>query len=834
VQIELPGRVQLQRLALWGTAAVSAPIALLVANQWLTWLAFRHAVPFGHPDPILGLDPAFYVFTLPLVELLRGGAQALIVLAALGSGAVYVLAGGLGLSPAGGVVISRPAQRHLALLAAAFFVTLAVGAWLDRPRTLISASTIVHGASYADITARFPVALILTAVALAGAGLSVLATRRGLGPLVLAAVLYFGVSLAGGAYGAAIQRFVVAPNEQNRETPYIEHNIAATRRAFSLDDVEERELTGDAVLTAGDIARNAPTFLNVRLWDHQPLLDTFAQLQEIRPYYDFQSVDNDRYTINGEYRQVMLSARELDSTVLPNRTWVNERLTFTHGYGITLGPVNQVTEEGLPVLFVKDLPPVSSVDLEVQEPSVYFGELSSDYVLVRTRAAEFHYPRGDDNVTTNYDGSAGVPVGSFWRKLLFAMRFRAQQILFTDTISADSRILFHRRISERVSAVAPFLSYDSDPYLVVHEGRLVWIQDAYTASSNYPYSTPAGGGVSYIRNSVKVTIDAYNGTITFYLVDPEDPIAATFARIFPDLFRPFSEMPEGLRRHVRYPEQLFEVQTLMYTTFHMTNPVVFYNKEDQWEVPLIDRRDGQPQRMQPYYTIMRLPGESGEEFIQMVPLTPHRKDNLAAWMVERSDAEHYGKLMVFRFPKQKVIFGPRQVIARINQDQVIAPQITLWNQQGSEVVQGTLLVIPIEESLVYIRPLYLRAQGGRIPELKRVIVAYQNTIVMEPTLEAGLDRIFGAQATAGFRTDAARRQAELGTTTVAPDGTAAPAPAATPAPAASPTLGVLATRAREHYDRAVQAQRAGNWAQYGQEIESLGKVLEQMRAEGAR
>jgi uncharacterized protein len=827
VQLELPGRAQLQRLAMWGTAAISVPIALIASNQWLVWLAFRYAVPFGHADPILGYDASFYTFTLPVLELVRGGIQALVVLAAVGAGAVYVLAGGLGLSPAGGVLVSRPAQRHLAWLTAAFFLTLAIGAWLDRPGAMVTAGGIVHGASYADVAARFPVALILVVVALVGAGLALWSSVRGLGPLIVAAVLYVGVSVAGSGYAAAIQRFVVAPNEQTRETPYIEHNIAATRRAFSLDTVEERELSGDARLTAADIAGNALTFLNVRLWDHQPLLDTFGQLQEIRPYYDFNSVDNDRYTINGEYRQVMMSARELDSSVLPNRTWVNERLTFTHGYGITLGPVNQVTEEGLPVLFVQDLPPVSSVDLVVTQPSIYFGELSSDYVLVRTTAAEFDYPKGDDNVTTHYSGKAGVPIGSFWRQLLFAMRFRAQQIVFTDNITPESRILFNRRIGERVNAIAPFLWYDEDPYFVVSQGRLYWIQDAYTFSTRYPYSSPAPNGVSYIRNAVKAVVDAYDGTTTFYLADASDPIAATYARIFPQLFRPLSDMPQELRQHIRYPETLFAVQTAMYTTFHMTNPVVFYNKEDQWDIPQIDRRDGQPEQMQPYYTIMRLPGEKGEEFIQMVPLTPRRKDNLAAWMVARSDGEHYGKLMVFQFPKQKVVFGPRQIIARINQDQVIAPQITLWNQQGSQVLQGTLLVVPIEESLVYIRPLYLRAQGGRIPELKRVIVAYQNTIVMEPTLEAGLDRIFGHQATANFRRDTERLAVEAAAAGTAPAPTAVGE--APPAPAA-PSLAPLATRAREHYDRAMQAQRAGNWAQYGQEIEQLGRVIEEMRA----
>ena len=362
---------------------------------------------------------------------------------------------------------------------------------------------IVHGASYADVSARFPVARLLAGVAVVGAGLAVFAVWRGVGPLVVAAGLYLLVSLGGAAYAAAIQRFIVAPNEQEREAPYIQHNIAATRRAFGLEAVEERQLTGDAVLTRADIQRNAPTLRNVRLWDHRPLLDTFGQLQEIRPYYDFVSVDNDRYTINGEYRQIMLSARELNSTALPNRNWINEHLAFTHGYGLTLGPVNQVTQEGLPVLYVGDLPPVSTVDLELTEPSIYFGELSNDYVFVRTGAQEFHYPKGEDNVMTVYAGKAGVPVTSLWRKAAFAMRFRSQQILFTNYITSDSRVLFHRRIGERVRMIAPFLWYDEDPYPVVTGGRVVWLQDAYTYSEQYPYSTPAANEVSYIRNAVK-------------------------------------------------------------------------------------------------------------------------------------------------------------------------------------------------------------------------------------------------------------------------------------------------------------------------------------------
>jgi len=625
------------------------------------------------------------------------------------------------------------------------------------------------------------------------------------------------VSVSGGVYASLLQRIVVSPNEQARETPYIQHNIEATRRSFALDTVEERQISGEARLSRADIDRNTATLQNVRLWDHQPLLATFSQLQEIRTYYDFANIDNDRYMINGVVRQVMLSGREINSTALPNRTWVNERLTFTHGYGLTLGPVNQVTSQGLPVLFIRDLPPVTSAGLQVSEPSIYFGELSNDYVIVRTSAREFHYPTEEGDASTRYTGSGGVPVGTLLRKLLFALRFASTDIILSDAITAESRILFNRRISDRVRALAgDFLAFDRDPYLVLVDGRLYWLYDAYTTSSRYPYATRATERVNYIRNSVKFVIDAYNGTTTAYLADARDPVAATYARIFPGLFKPMAEMPEGFRRHVRYPEDIFAIQSQIYATYHMTEAATFYKREDQWEIPVIEETADTGSRvMQPYYTIMRLPGETEAEFIQMLPFTPRRKDNLASWLVARSDGEHYGRLRVFEFPKQSLVFGPKQIVGRISQDQTIAPQITLWNQQGSQVIWGTMMVIPIEESLIYVRPLYLQAQGGRIPELTRVIVAYEDRIVMEPTLEASLARLFGGSG-----------QPPLPSAVGEDTARAAPAPA--PAPESTPARD-LAADARAHYDRAMAAQRAGDWAKYGEEIRLLGQVLEQLR-----
>jgi uncharacterized protein len=821
VPVTLPGRPQLLRLA--GVVAIIAalPLAFQASSLWLPIRMWRNAVPFGQADPVLGHDVGFYVFTLPVAGALGTWLLLLLALAAVGSIGVYVLGGRIGMSARDGLTFAPAARRHLAILAAATFLVLAYEAWLSPPRQLISGGPLIFGASYTDVAIRIPAARVLFGVCLLGVIAALLSARGSLTPLVAAVVLYIVTSVGAEFVASQYQRFAVGPNEQARETPYMTHNIAATRAAFALGRVIEKEISGDATLDAGDITRNLATLRNVRLWDHRPLLDTFSQLQEIRPYYDFVSVDNDRYTVGGEYRQVMLSARELNSEALSNRTWINEHLTFTHGFGLTLGPVNQVTSEGLPVLFVKDLPPVSTADLAITEPRLYFGELSSDYVFVGTRAEEFDYPRGDDNVVSRYQGSGGVPVGSFWRKLLFALRFRSQQILFSNDLGPETRVLFRRRIDERTERIAPFLRYEGDPYLVVVDGRLYWIEDAYTTTDHYPYATPISRDVNYIRNSVKVVVDAYDGTVTFYQADPHDPIASTLGRVFPDLLKPLDAMPAGLRAHVRYPHTLFAMQTAMYATYHMTNPAAFYNKEDQWQLPSLDSgTEAAP--MEPYYTIMKLPGESRAEFIQMVPLTPRRKDNLAAWMVARSDAPHFGQLMVFRFPKQKVIFGPRQVVARINQDQEISPQITLWNQQGSEVIQGTLLVIPIEESLLYIRPLYLRAQGGRIPELKRVIVAYQGTIVMEPTLEQALERLFGGRGSIS----------RASTSVPAPEAAvpSAARPGARPSPAPTDAIAQALADARTHYDSAIAAQRAGDWAKYGEELRKLGEALERASA----
>ncbi len=823
VQPLIIDRKGLQLIAAGVSGLAALFMGVFASSQWMVWLQYQHATPFGEVDPLLGRDIAFYVFQLPFLDFIRNLLVSVVVLSLASATAAYILSGAVGFEPQAGLKISRGARQHLSLLIAALLLLLAWGASLDVPRTLLTPAGVIQGASYADVEARIPMLKLLVAVALLGASL---ATYQAFSPkqwpVPLAVVLYIAVSAGGTGYGALIQRIVVTPNEQEREAPYIEFNVAATRKAFALEGIDARELSGDATLTRSDIDANPETINNVRLWDHGPLLDTFGQIQAIRSYYDFASVDNDRYVIDGEYRQTMLSSRELNSNSLSNRTWPNERLVFTHGYGLALGPVNQVTAEGLPVLFLKDLPPSSAVDLSIEEPSVYFGELANDYVIVNTNTREFHYPEGDDNVYTEYVGDGGVPIGGLFHKMLFSLRFRAFNVLISRQLTPDSRILIHRNISDRVEALAPFLMYDRDPYMVISEGRLFWIIDAYTVTDNYPYSTQAMRTINYIRNSVKIVIDAYNGTTTYYLADADDPIAATISKIFPELFTPLETMSTDLRSHVRYPQDIFTLQTAMFSTYHMTNPAVFYNKEDQWDVPAIES-DGRTAQMEPYYTIMKLPGEQDAEFIQMLPFTPRRKNNLAAWMVARSDGEHYGKLMVFQFPKQKLIFGPQQIVSRINQDEDISPQLTLWNQQGSQVIQGTLLVVPIEESLLYIRPLYLRAADGQIPELKRVIVAYQNEIVMEETLALALNRLFGGRAPDGLLAATTSDSLTVGSSNPT-----------SPETAFDPSIGISIpwSEALQQLERALEAQREGDWSRYGSELNQLRQILEKNSASG--
>src|SRR5881296_1821417 len=800
-----------RRLALPAALAFALFLALAVSTDWMPVLQFLHQTPFGVTDPVFGRDLAYYVFTLPIVTGVLAILTVLVTLSLLACGALYALRGDV-VFYRRTVTIEPSARLHLALLIAAMFVLTALRIFFVRlPGTLYSTTGPLFGASFADLHGRL-IGLRIAGVAAILGTVLVLAALRSKRPgrtALLAVASYFGVSLLGVVvYPAIVQKLVVAPNELSKETPQLRRHIDATRRAWGLDGVLVRELSGEARLTERDIQANRPTIDNVRLWDRDPLLQTFGQLQEIRTYYDFVSVDDDRYWIDGQYRQVLLSPRELNSASLPTRTFINERLTFTHGMGLTLGPVNEVTEEGLPVLFIKDLPPASAVSLAVKRPEIYFGELTDNWVFANTGQQEFDYPSGDENIFGTYKGNGGVRVGGLLRRLVFAAYFRSLKVLLSSDITSASRAMYIRDIRERAHTALPFLIFDADPYMVIDGGgRLRWILDAYTATTRYPYAQPLSNGVKYMRNSVKVVIDAYDGSVTAYLADRRDPLVLTLAKVFPGIFQPLDAMSADLRAHLRYPEDLFRVQTDMYATYHMSEPEIFYHREDQWQKPVLSRPGERPD---PFlrHIVMRLPEERQAEFILMVPFTPRGKDNLASWMVARNDGEHYGRLVLYRLPKQSLVYGPTQIVNRINQDTDISRQISLWDQRGSEVIRGNLLVIPIEESLIYVQPLYLRAEGGRIPEMKRVVVAHQNRVVMEETLDAGLARLFG-----GAVEPAAAAAAPTGA--VRPgDGRAAD----------------LARRAAELYQRAVEAQRSGDWARYGEELSQLGEVLRQLQA----
>jgi uncharacterized protein len=802
-----------RRLTLPASLFLAFGAAAAAAAAWLVFLQYLNRTPFGLVDPVFGRDVGFYIFTLPVVATVLSLLLGLAVLALFIIVPLYLVRGDLILRPPQ-VRLEPSAGWHIAVLVAVVFVLIGAQVWwVQTPELLYSRTGPMVGASFTDLNARLPAYRVIAMVAVACAAFVLYgaARRRMVLHALIAFVAFAAVAAIGGVVvPAAVQRLYVVPTELTREAPQIEHHVNMTRHAWALDDVEVRDLSGEARLTTADLRNNAATIENVRLWDREPLLQTFGQLQEIRTYYDFVAVDDDRYWINGRYRQVLLSPRELNSASLPQRTFINQHLTFTHGMGVTLAPVNQVTTEGLPVLFIKDLPPASTVDLTVTRPQIYFGELTENFVYVGTLRREFDFPAGDQNVFREYTGTAGVRVGGPLRRALISARFGGITPLLSNDIRADSRVIYYRRIGERVRKALPFLSFDRDPYIVIREnGELVWMIDAYTASTRYPYAERIADGTNYLRNSVKVVIDAYHGSIHAYIVDPADPIANTLARVFPGILEPFSAMPEDLRAHIRYPEDLYRVQTALYTTYHMAEPETFYHREDQWQIPMLGAERG----TQPFMRriIMRLPDEPEPEFIFVTQFTPRGRDNLAAWMVARNDGEHYGQLVVYRFPRQSLVFGPRQVMNRINQDTEIARQISLWDQRGSQVIRGELLVIPIEEALIYVQPLYLRAEGGRIPELKRVIVAYENQVVMEETLDEALAVLFAGAPPSPIE-----------------DPDAPPAPAVPAAPVAPATV-----PAAPATDAEMLRQMQEQYERTRREVERLGELLRQLqRARG--
>lgn len=799
-------------------ALISVFFGLSIAGSWQTVLEFMNASRFSTADPVFGKNIGYYFFALPLIQTLIVIAFFVLIVAAISSILYFAAKEMIFFNKfSNRLTFDSFVKTYLSALSAILFLLIGAHVYfVSLPELLYSKNGQFIGASYADVFGSLPVLTFLAITAVVSAILFLLNSKREDNKLAFAAVGLFAlVSLAGGVYPVLLQRFVVNPNEFVKEKSFISHNIKGTRKAWNIDDVKVRDLKGEnEELTLSDIQKNDSSIKNIRLWDREPLLDTFGQIQEIRTYYDFVSIDNDRYMIDNEYRQVMLSPRELNSESLPNRTFINEQLVFTHGMGLTLGPVNQVTSEGLPVLFTKDLPPKSTTSsIKITKPEIYFGELSSSPVIANTKTKEFNYPSGDENVFTNYKGSGGVELDSLAKKLFYAIRFGKLPILLSTDITSESRIMYHRSIEERAQKAFPFLSFDNDPYMVIDKGALKWIYDAYVVSDRYPYSQTSlyrNKQINYMRNSVKLVIDAYDGTIDAYISDENDPVINTYSKMFPGVFKHLNDMPDLLKKHIRYPEDIFAHQASLYSVYHMEEAPIFYNKEDQWEIPLIGEGDSDDPMMR--HLIMKLPEEQREEFILMVPFTPRQKDNLSAWLAARSDGENYGKLVVYRFPKQSLVFGPEQIVNRINQDAEISRQISLWDQRGSEVLRGNLLVIPVEEALLYVQPLYLRAQGGKIPELKRVIVAYKNNIAMEDTLEKAVQVIFGGS----LRPDEADRELP------------SERPAADSAEQDGSERSELIRQAQEHYDRAIEAQRNGDWATYGKEIQGLGEILKKL------
>ncbi len=783
--------------------AVAVVLALLnglgAMAHWDDILLYLNQRSFGIQDPIFSHDVGFYVFGLPVYRLLRTWLMGLLIVTLLGSAAVHVLVQ-LASWRHFRLWLTGKTALHLASLAALLLLVVAWGYRLSAFELLCSPEGVVFGASYTDIHARLLAynlsfwIVILCVLLLIGGVLA----RRPWIPII-GGGLWLAVTVGvAQTYPAFVQQFEVQPNELIKEQPYIEYNIEFTRRAYGLDRIEEHEFGSITPLTPQDLAGAEATIASIRLWDYRPLRETYAQIQAIRLYYDFVDVDIDRYYIDGTYRQVALSAREMATDQLPSRTWVNEHLQFTHGYGLVMSPVSEVTSDGLPVLLIRDLPPRTPPGLDISRPEIYYGEKTDTYVFVNTGIEEFDYPSGDQNITTVYQGHGGVPLDSAIKRAAFAYRFGDVSVLLSEYLTPDSRVKFYRNIHERVRQVAPFLLYDSDPYLVIADGRLLWIQDAYTATDLYPYSQPYHGRFNYIRNSVKVVIDAYNGDLAFYVVDDQEPLVQAYAAIFPALFRPREEMPQTISSHLRYPEGLFTVQAEMNNTYHMQNPTVFYNREDLWAVAH-EVYVGNEQRTEPYYVIMSLPGEDAEEFVLIQPFTPASKQNMVAWMAARSDGDHYGELVLYKFPKQELIYGPLQIEARIDQEPSISAQLSLWHQRGSQVLRGNMLVIPIGQSLLYVEPLYLQAEAGRLPELKRVIVASGDNIIMGNTLDEAL--------------------AGLGRRPVAP---AEPSePGETPA-----ELRDLAVSALEHYQRAQEYLQRQDWAGYGSELEAMRRDLE--------
>ena len=815
----------------------------ITSSGWFTVLQYLKQTPFNIQDPIFMKDVAFYIFSLPFYSLVWAFLMGCVIITIILVLLDYLQSFILDIKPGPKIVdikqspkqekpdltgaiptmptfdfksifskIKTKAIAHLGILGAMVFTLLAVMHYLSRFSIMYSEQGIVVGAGYSDVVAFLPIVKFLMIFAIIVAALILIwvffiskskLKKRHI--LLYAVMLYILFGFVGPtAIPGIVQVLKVSPNEINLEKPYIENNIKFTRIAYGLADVEEKDFSADMKLTSGMLDEASETIDNVRILDWRPLTKTYKQTQEIRLYYDLAGIDIDRYNINGKYTQVMLAPRELDQNQIAEnaKTWVNLHMIYTHGFGVVMSPVNKVTKEGLPDYFIKDIPPVYTVDeenLEISKPQVYYGEKDNDFVLVNTGTKEFDFPKGNTNEYIHYDGKGGVKLDSFLKKLLMAIRFADIKILLSSDIMPDSKIMFTRNIVERISKIAPFFGLDNDPYLVIDNGRLLWIMDGYTVSGNFPYSEKYSR-INYIRNSVKIVVDAYDGSVAYYVIDTSDPIIMTYAKIFPQQFKRFENMPAGLKGHIRYPVDLFKIQSQIYSTYHMDDIKVFYNKEDAWQIPSEVYGVGQQVKVEPYYIIIKLPEEDKEEFVLMTSFTPIKKDNMIAWMAARSDGDDYGKLILYKFPKDKLIYGPLQIEAKIDQDSEISQQLTLWSQQGSRVTRGNLLVIPIKDSILYIEPLYMQAETGQLPELKRVLVSDGVRVVMEENLAEALEVLFGKSKRIVEEEKGGEEKSTEG----------------------------LIEEAQDYYSLIEDSMKKGDWTGIGDSLDSLGSVLESL------
>ncbi len=794
----------LTALMLLFALGVGVLAGISLSTEWMTVQMFLRGGEFGVTEPLFDLDAGFYVFRLPFLELVQGAASLLLGLSLAVVALVYFFAGNITFS-AGRIGAHPRARLHLSLLLAGWFVNRAYGYYLSSFNLLYSERGVTFGASYADVHAQLPAIRILIGISLLAALLVLIHHLRRDIRLVYGGVglLMAGSLLVGTVYPTLIQEFRVRPNEIAYETPYILHNIDLTRQAFALERIIEEPFPAHENLTWSDIGENRASIDNVRLWDWRPLGDVFDQIQGFRVYYDFADVDVDRYWIDGRMQQALLSAREIHYPSVPAQTWVNLHLKYTHGYGVVMAAASDVTPEGLPRLLVQDIPVRPLPDLPIDRPEIYYGERKDIYAIVRTIEEEFSYPLGERNVWTNYEGTGGVGIGNLGLRALLALRYNEHRIMFSDAMTDESRVLMYRNIHERVRKIAPFLSYDSDPYLVVADGRLFWIQDAYSTSTRFPYSEPGPLGWNYVRNSVKIVTDAYNGSVQFYVVEQE-PMLDVYQSLFPDLFQPMGQMPEYLLAHIRYPLDLFEMQVDSYLDYHMTDPRVFYNKEDRWERPM-QIYAGREVPMEPYYVIMQLPGEAEPEFLLMLPLTPVGRHNMLGWLAARCDPHAYGELILYQMPTERLVMGPAQIEARIDQDAAISQSLTLWGQAGSQVIRGNMIVLPINGALLYVEPVYLQADDARLPELRRVIVAHGPRLTWAETLDEALRILFRA------------------------DDEVAP-PTDPTVPGEPLELGAMVAEAADLYQRAQEALRQGQWALYGSLMDRLGEMIRQIES----